>query len=278
MINPCMKRDHILTFVVGVLGGIFHFLSVYIVFDFVGYQSEIGLSIAQSVGLVILGAMSFGLLAHTRLVSPAIGLIGLVGWVFHLELVATPQTEFHYYNEYLVLGFGADPHLLWYVVTWYLWASILVAIGLAEFGIREGYGIADDRLQNLPTVTLPGRAPILLSGACGLLFAISVYLAMGAIGVQTWKHQVMGFVGGGTILSIMLAGLFHRGLVFPLVLTFLLVVLPTPGIIIENGQGDTLLMLLFVAPVILLSVVVEWYVRFKIFSDSDPNRFTTDFS
>lgn len=109
-------------------------------------------------------------------------------------------------------------------------------------------------------------------GECALLFSVCLYQAMGYVGIQTWSHQVEGFIGGGIFIAVTLWGVLSRGLISPLVLSLLIVVQPTPRVLIRDGLGSSCSLLLFLAPSVVLVALMEWYLRYRLFSGNRMNR------
>ena len=116
--------------------------------------------------------------AHTRLISPALvvgaALLGTVA----LELTS-PAPEWTELGGAVVVD--GPTHAGSYANTWYLWLALSCYAGALEFGLRRGYGVADDRLRNLPALPLSrrdfGRAVGGFAGLVGLATALLVVRA-----------------------------------------------------------------------------------------------------
>lgn len=266
-----MGRVKLKAIAASLTGGIIHLVAVQRMFSYAGYPADVGVTATQAAGLVFLGVLAFGLLTYTRLVVPALGLTALVVWVVHLELVAGPPLEYHYLGDNLV--YSRDPYLQRYAATWYLWVPLLLAGAITELAIRDGYAIAGDYLRNVPSLPLTEQQLTMAIGGCALLFSVCLYQAMGYVGVQTWSHQVEGFIGGGIIIAVTLWGVLTRGLISPLVLSLLIVVQPTPRVLIRDGLGSSFALLLFLAPIFVLLALLEWYLRYRLISGKGMNRY-----
>lgn len=265
-----MKSPNLKTLFASAAGGVIHLGVVHLLYSQAGYPPNRGLTPMEAVGIAFLGALAIGILAHTRLVVPALGLTALVVWIVHLELVAGPPLEYHYLGDNLV--YAREPYLQQYVGTWYIWVPLLLAGATTELGIRDGYTIARDSLRNVPSLPFSERQLAVAVGGCALLFAVCLYHAMGYVGVQAWSHQVEGFIGGGIFLAVTLWGVLTRGLISPVVLSLLIVVQPTPRVLVRDGLGSSFSLLFFLTPIIVLVALLEWYLRYRIYSGNGLSR------
>lgn len=265
-----MKTPNLKTLCASAGGGAIHLSVIHLLYIQAEYPPNRGVTPIEAVGVAFLGALAIGILAHTRLAVPAVGLTALVVWIVHLELVAGPPLEYYYLGDNLV--YAREPYLQQYAGTWYIWVPLLLAGAITELGIRDGYTIARDSLRNVPSLPFSERQLAVSVGGCALLFSACLYQAMAYVGVQTWLHQVQAFIGGGIFLAVTLWGVLTRGLISPVIVTLLIVVRPIPRVLVKDGLGSAFLVLFLLAPIVVLVALVEWYFRYRIFSGNGMSR------
>lgn len=168
-------------------------------------------------GAFVLGFVAVAWSAHTGLVSPGGGLLALLTAVVYTELTtAAPRAVVERGDAVIVDG---SFHALSYAETWYVWLALLLVAGVAEFAIRRGYDIGDDRLRNLPFLPLSRADLWLVVTGCsvGVGLATSALLAQGELW-DTIPGYAIGFVAAAVATAVPLAVLLSHGIVSPFVL------------------------------------------------------------
>ncbi|QRV15263.1 hypothetical protein JMJ58_20565 [Haloterrigena salifodinae] len=168
-------------------------------------------------GVFALGFVPLFATTATRLLAPAGGFAALLVGVVHTVLTAPFPEETPMLWGALVEGpFYASN----YAKSWYAWLSLLLVAGVAEFALRRGYGLGNERLQHLPTLPLSRsqlRAVVLGSGllvglGIGLLSSTGAYYQS-----DIWTVLTI-LVPGCIATAIALTALLTRGLVTPMAL------------------------------------------------------------
>lgn len=214
-----MNRPTTSSLALGVVGG---FVSVIVVAALVsrfGYHDFI--SSAQYVGLrpgvFALGFVPVLVSVHTRCLAPGGGFVALVITVAYVEVTTpAPQTVGERGGHAIVDG---GFHALNYAETWYVWLSFLLVAGVAEFAIRRGYALGDERLRNLPTLPLSRRELWLVVAGCSAMVGTTTMIVLVNSGM--WSHPVgygIGFAAAAVATAVPLAALLSRGIVSPFVL------------------------------------------------------------
>lgn len=269
-----MARPSSAAILAGMIGGALHVLAISIPYTQINYAG-VELQASHLVGLFVLGAIGFGTSAYTRLLVPAVGLLALVSGVLAFEFLLTPQPEWGELNGHTILQEGTL-YLFYYARTWYVWLSVLLAGGIAEYGLRGGYDITADRLTNLPGFPLSRREIGWLAGGCALLFGFCIGAVMEDLGTQAPSHPFWGFVGGFLVIAIVLGGILYRGLVTPLLLATPLVLMTSMDILFSLSEASGYMALPVWSAVIILVAALEWALRYRLLSGTEWGRFRAE--
>lgn len=255
------------TLVIAVLGGVAHFVVIYSLVNGLEYSPESVFTVPTGIGLVLLGTLTVGMLLHTRLIVPAAGLIGLLSGTLYYETIVSIPPEF------------PTDYLLNYIRYWYTWIAILVTGGIAELGVRSGYGIGYQSLRNLPEVPMSMKKTIVISVGTGTLFAISLYLLSFDRGLELYMpvHRLMAVAGGFLVVSIAIWGLLSYGLIMPLLLSIMWVGFSVPEHLIGRGRASSFPVLLYLGIILIFATILELvtrakWLRFLNGQNFDPNR------
>jgi len=179
----------------------------------------------SATGLLVLTGFSLGFIvtlitAHTRLLTPTIGLFAVLSVTTFLELT-TPLPVWSELHGHTVVD-GAT-HVGSYANTWYLWLGLFVFAGVTEYGVRRGYAIGDRRLRNLPSLPLTQRTMAwTVTGSGGLLGSGTLLLVLRS-GVSPTPVAVVLLLFGTTVTAVPLVALLKTGLVLPTALFALVV-------------------------------------------------------
>lgn len=227
-----------------VVGGVAHLVVVEFLFRWLGHvpDSLWPLASAGSAAFVFtFGFLVVLLSAHTRLLSPAVGLPTLLVWATYRD-VASPMPEWSEIGGNLVVD--GSIYLTSYVGTWYVWFATFVVLAAVEYGIRHHHEISEQRLRNLPPVPSSRRATLFVAGAVGGTFGVAVVGWMAGIGVNpTWIIPVLA-VTAGLAAAVPVGAAVARGLVTPTVCFLALVV---PGLLRQTfvgGEGGPVFLLM----------------------------------
>lgn len=207
----------------------------------------------------LFGALALGITAYTGLVTPAASFVGLAGSVAYADLRSLPPERWQL-GEHTV--FDGPLYITYYANQWELLLSLLLVVGVAEFGIRRGYGLGERRLRNLPSLPLSRRLLLLLTAAVGALIGVSTFAAVDARATVGVSDSLVIVVGTGAVTAVPLAALLSCGLVLPLLLY--LVVVPRFLLYEAFGLTDSYVAVLALGPyalVLLIAWVLEGWVR-----------------
>jgi len=208
---------------------------------------------------------------HTRLIAPIVGFFALLVGVGFLE-ATTPSPEWGELGGSVVVD--GPTHVGSYANTWSLWVALLCYAGALEFGLRRGYGLADGRLRNLPSLPLDRRsvtgASLGVAGLVGLATALLVLRA----GIRPPAAAGVVFVFATAVAAVPLAGLLARRLLAPAVLF----AIPVPYLLVFEAFVTTdspVHILLFGPYAVVLALVgaLEAVVRARR-ADEAGGRFT----
>lgn len=201
---------------VGVFGGIVNSAIVYALltyFDNPLFRSGSLLS-SVVVEAFLLGFLALALAAHTGLIAPAGGFAASLGGIAYLEVTSPAPEKMGELGGHAIVD---GPFYVWYYAdTWYVWVSLLVVAGVAEYAIRFGYDVGTHRLRNLPAFP-PTRSDIaaLTAGAGALVGASTILLLSESF---TTSVPILSFVflltAAGTAAPLL--ALVSRGVVTPL--------------------------------------------------------------
>ncbi|AHG01620.1 hypothetical protein HALLA_04265 (plasmid) [Halostagnicola larsenii XH-48] len=195
---------------VGVVGTLLSYFDYHIVMSPTGFWILV-------LGAFLLGLISVGFSSHTGLFAPGGGFFLVLAAVVSVELTTpSPQQVGELGGNAIVDGAF---HTLSYASTWYLWLTLLLVAGVAEFAIRRGYEYHDDRLRNLPELPLSRYELGILVSGCSVLvgLATTVVLVQG----QMWgtiSGYGIGFAVATAATAISLTALLSRGIVIPFLL------------------------------------------------------------
>lgn len=104
-----------------------------------------------AVALFAVGATAVFASAYTRLLTPALGWIAALAGTAYYELT-TPMPDWGELDGHVIVE--GPTHVASYANTWYVWLALALFVGVLEFGIRRGYGLGEQSLQNLPDLPL----------------------------------------------------------------------------------------------------------------------------
>ncbi|WP_418282753.1 hypothetical protein [Halorubrum sp. DTA98] len=213
------------TLLVAAIGGVAHLSVVEFLFRWLGHvpDSLWPLAAVESAAFVFaFGVLVVLLSAHTRLLSPVVGLPALLAWATYRDVVS-PTPVWSELEGYLVVD--GPVYLTSYVGTWYVWLATFVVLAAVEYGIRQRYGLGDNRLRNLPPVPPSRRATVLVAGAVGGTFGIAVVAWMAGIGVNPTGIVPVLAVTTALAAAVPVGAAVGRGLVAPTA-CFLALVVP----------------------------------------------------
>ncbi|WP_247730174.1 hypothetical protein [Halovivax limisalsi] len=258
---------------IGAVGGLTHVLLVVTLlsyFDYSPFVTSTGL-VFLSIGVFILGALPLAVSAYTRLLLPSGGLLALAASVTVVEVTTpAPQKVVELGGHAIIDG---SFHALRYADSWYLWLSILLVAGLAEFAIRRGYAIGDDRLRHLPEFSLVRSRQWTVVAACSIVVGTGtmVLLIDGTLW-DTVPGYVVGFGAAAVATAVPFAALLARGLVSPVLLYSLVITTHARAEAFSSPDGLAIVFLGFMAVVFAIVAVIEWLVRSRLFG-WDGGRF-----
>lgn len=153
--------------------------------------------------------------AHTRLLTPALGWLGILTGTTYLEL-STPAPAWSQLGEYVVVD--GPTHVSSYANTWYVWLALFSVVGVVEFAVRRGYGIGDERLRHLPALPLSHSALTGTVGGAACLVGLATTLLVLRAGIRPPAAATVVFGFATAVTAIPLAALLARGLLAPTVL------------------------------------------------------------
>jgi len=153
----------------GGLVNIFQLSSLYSHAGIVSTADTITGTIGVAVPAFLFGALAVGITTYTGLVTPIGWFVGLAGSVAYADLRSSPPESWQM-GEYTVRD--GPLYVSYYVTRWEVLLSLLLVIGVAEFGLRRGYNLGGHRLRNLPLLPLSHRRLILLTATVGGLLEV----------------------------------------------------------------------------------------------------------
>jgi hypothetical protein len=200
----------------------------------------------------LFGALAVGITTYTGLVTPIGWFVGLAGSVAYADLRSSPPESWQM-GEYTVRD--GPLYVSYYVTRWEVLLSLLLVIGVAEFGLRRGYNLGGHRLRNLPLLPLSHRRLILLTATVGGLLGVSTFFLTDSQATLDIYDSLMIVVGTGTVTAVPLAALLSRGLVLPLLLY--LVVVPRFLLFQVFTLADSYVQILALGPYVLV-LLLAW--------------------
>jgi|AntDeeMetagen134_2_1112570.scaffolds.fasta_scaffold01543_8 hypothetical protein len=191
-------------------------------------------------------AFAFGFLvallsAHTRLLSPIVGLPALLTWATYRD-IAAPAPEWSELGGHLVVD--GPVYLTSYVGTWYVWLATFIVLAAVEYGLRQHYRIGNGRLRNLPPVPLSRRAIVLVAVTFGGTFGVAVGAWMARIDVNPPEIVPVLVVTTALAAAVPVGAAVARGLIAPIVCFFALVVPVLLNQAFVGGEGGPVFLLL----------------------------------
>ncbi|THE66049.1 hypothetical protein D8Y22_03755 [Salinadaptatus halalkaliphilus] len=165
--------------------------------------------------MVVVGVVPVFVSAYTRLFTPTLGLLAVLAGTTYLD-VTSPSPEWGELGGYAIVE--GPTYVASYANAWHLWLALALYAGVLEFGIRRRYGVADGRLQNLPSLprarsTIAGWT----AGGAGLIALATTLLVLEA-GIRPPVAAGAVFAVAFAVAAVPVGGLFTRGLLAPLVL------------------------------------------------------------
>lgn len=201
------------------LGNVAVVLALYARADYPILESSVDVALLVVTGFVV-GFVPLAVSAHTRLLAPAAGFVGVLAGTVYLELTS-PVPEWSELGGYVVVD--GPTHVGSYANTWYVWLALLLLAGTVEFAIRRGYGIGDRRLRNLPELPIPRPVLAWTVTVSAALVGVATMLLVIRSGIEPSPVALVVFAVTGAVVAVPLAALLARGLLLPIVLFALLV-------------------------------------------------------
>lgn len=257
----------------GVVTALLNLAVVLALYDRYGYPVPDGVAYAAFVAtLLAFGFLPGFVTGNTRLIVPVAGFLALLSAVVFAE-VTTPTAGWHELGGYPV----ADGPI--YIGRWannlYAVVALLLAGGVAEFGVRAGYDVAATRLRNLPALPLSRYVVAFLAGGFGSLVGAALALVAATRGVTPAGIELLVFAAGTLVVFVPLAALLYRGLLAPLALSVLVVPYPLVSELLVGSDSPVFLLLLGPLGVGLAVVAtVEYHLRYRRGGGRSENRFT----
>lgn len=258
---------------IGILGGLAHVvlvIALLLYFDYHPFVTSTEL-VLLSAGVFVLGALPLAVSAYTRLLVPGGGLLALAASVTVVEATTpAPQKVGELGGHAIIDG---SFHALRYADSWYIWLSLLLVAGVAEFTIRRGYALGDDRLRHLPEFSLVRSRLWTVVAACSIVVGTGtmVLLIDGTLW-DTVPGYVIGFAAAAAATAVPFAALLARGLVSPILLYSLVITTHARAEAFLSPDGLAIVFLGFMAVVFAIVAAIEWLVRSRLFG-WDGGRF-----
>ena len=239
-----MRMPSLHTVLVATLGGVAHLGVVEFLFRWLGHVPDSLWPLASITSMVYVFAFGFLAVlcsAHTRLLSPIVGLPILLVWATYRD-VASPAPEWSELGGHLVVD--GSVYLTSYVGTWYVWLATFVVLAAAEYGLRGHYGIRGKPLRNLPPLPLDRRAAVFVAGAVGGTFGVAVVVWMVGIGVNPTTIVPVLAATTAIAAAVPVAAAVARALVTPIACFLALVVPVLATQTFVGGEGGPVFFLL----------------------------------
>lgn len=200
-----MNRPSVTSIAVGTAGGIASAVVVGVLLSAFDYHVVTTATERWTLlpGAFVLGFATVAVSAHTGLVSPGGGFLALLTTVVYIELTtAPPQAVVERGDDVIVDG---SFHALSYADTWYVWLALLLVAGVAEFAIRRGYELGDDRLRNLPVLPLSRTDVWLVVAGCSVAVGLATMTLLVRGGLwDTVPGYGIGFVAAAVATAVRL--------------------------------------------------------------------------
>ncbi len=239
-----MSSPSLRTLLVATLGGVAHLGVVEFLFRWLGHVPDSLwplASVSSAVFVFAFGFLAVLCSAHTRLLSPLVGLPTLLAWAAYRD-VTSPTPEWSELGGHLVVD--GSVYLTSYVGTWYVWLATFVVLAAVEYGLRYHYGIGDGQLRNLPPLPLGRRVTALVAGAVGGAFGVAVVAWMARIGVNPTGIVPVLAVTTAIAAAVPVAAAVARGLITPTACFLALVVPVLATQTFVGGEGGPVFLLL----------------------------------
>ncbi|GAB7092078.1 hypothetical protein JCM18237_23490 [Halorubrum luteum] len=239
-----MSSPSLRTLLVATLGGVAHLGVVEFLFRWLGHVPDSLwplASVSSAVFVFAFGFLAVLCSAHTRLVSPIVGLPILLVWATYRD-VASPAPNWSELEGHLVVD--GSVYLTSYVGTWYVWLATFVVLAAVEYGLRGHRGIRGEPLRNLPPLPLDRRAAVFVAGAVGGTFGVAVVAWMARIGVNPTGIVPVIAVTTAIAAAVPVAAAVARGLVTPIACFLALVVPVLATQTFVGGEGGPVFLLL----------------------------------
>ncbi|WP_200531874.1 hypothetical protein [Halorubrum sp. LN27] len=240
-----MPRPSTGTLLAGLGGGAVHLALVELLFRALNHAPPERWPLAdpgRAAGLFAAGSLVALAVAHTRLLSPAVGLVAALGWAALRDALAPPP-EWSEVGGFLVVD--RTVFLSAYAGGWTVVVGLLAVAAGVEFGLRRRRGIGDDRLRNLPPAPSRVRDAALVGVALGGVFGVAAAARVAAFGVSP-RTAVPVMVATTTLAAAVPVAAAALGLVAPAA-CFAPFVPPIARGVIAGGEGGPIL-LLFLGP------------------------------
>jgi len=196
----------------------------------------------RAAGLFAAGFLVALVVAHTRLLSPAVGLVAALAWATLRDALAPPP-EWSEVGGFLVVD--RTVYLSAYAGGWTVVVGLIAVAAGVEFGLRRQHGTGGDRLRNLPPAPSRVRDAALVSVALGGVFGVAATARIAAFGVSPGT-AVPVMAATSTVAAAVPVAAAALGLVAPAA-CFALLVPPLARGVITGGEGGPVL-LLFLGP------------------------------
>lgn len=243
-----MSRPSVRTLLVGIGGGAVHLAVVETLFRRLDHVPEVLWPLSSVDGAVTVFALGFLVAlaaAHTRLVSPPVGLGALLSWATYRDLT-TPTPEWSELGGTLVVD--GPVVLTSYVETWSVWLGSFAVVAGVEYGFRRHHAIGDARLRNLPALPDGGRDAAvgagLVGGAIGGLFGLAVVAWAAGIGVRPTAIAPVLLLTTTAAAAVPVGAAVLRGLVTPTACFVALVVPSLLRLTFTVSEGGPVFLLL----------------------------------
>ncbi|WP_434521682.1 hypothetical protein [Halorubrum sp. AS12] len=210
-----MPRPSTRTLLAGLAGGTVHLAAVELAFRALGHAPPERWPLAdpgRAIGLFAVGFLVAIATAHTRLYSPAVGLPAALAWATVRDAAGAPP-EWSEVGGFLVVD--RTVFLSAYAGGWTVVAGLLAVAAGAEFGLRYRYGLASDRIRNLPPAPTRLRDAALVGLAVGGVFGAAATARVAAFGVS--PSTAVPVMAATTTLAaaVPVAAATARGLIGP---------------------------------------------------------------
>jgi hypothetical protein len=239
-----MGSPSLRTLLVATSGGVVHLGTVEFLFRQLDHVPDSLWPLASVTSAAVVFAFGFLvalLSAHTRLLSPIIGLPALLAWATYRD-IASPAPEWSELGGHLVVD--GPVYLTSYVGTWYVWLATFVVLATVEYGLRQHYELGNGRLRNLPPVPSSRRTTALMAGAIGGAFGVATVTWMARIGVNPSGIVPILAVTTALAATVPVGAAVARGLIAPAVCFLALVVPVLLNQTFVGGEGGPVFLLL----------------------------------